>query len=68
MSYRHNDARRVEMARQGFLVRVIIVDRKSHEVTFIKYIYDPRTDAEREAADEAEAEAYAKKASDGANR
>ncbi len=64
LSYKHNDARRVEMAAQGFLVRVIIVDRETHQVTFIKYTYDPRTEAEREAADEAEAEAYKKNASE----
>lgn len=64
MSYRFNDARRIEMAAKGFLVRVIIVDRATHQVTAIKYTYDPRTEAEREAADEAEAEAYAKKASE----
>jgi hypothetical protein len=67
MSYRYNDQRRLEMADMGFLVRVITVDRVSHQVTAIWYVYDPRSEAEREAAEEAEAEAYAKKASE-ANR
>ena len=49
MSYRHNDARRVEMARQGFVVRCIIVDRETHQITSIWYAYDP-DDGEREAA------------------
>ena len=49
MSYRHNDERRVEMARQGFVVRQIHVCRESHQVVSVWYVYDP-DDGEREAA------------------
>lgn len=49
----------------GFLVRVINVDRRTHQVRSIWYTYDPRSEAEREAAEQAEFEAYMqKKASD----
>jgi hypothetical protein len=65
VSFKFNDRRRIEMAEAGFHVRMIVVDRLTHQVSVIKYTYDPRTDAEREADDEAEAAAYAKKASDG---
>ncbi len=65
MSYKFNDERRIEMAKAGFHVRVLIVDRESHKITFVKYVFDPRTEAEREAAEEAEAEAYVKKAAPG---
>jgi hypothetical protein len=48
------------MAAKGFHVRVLIVDRVTHQVSVIKYTYDPRSESEREAAEEAEAQAYAK--------
>ena len=62
MSYRHNDERRIEMARQGFVVRQIHVCRETHVITFVWYAFNPDDGDElvlREAA--------AKKAS-GANR
>ena len=67
MTYKHNDQRRIDMKREGFLVRVIIVDRESHKITFVKYVYDPRSESEREAAEQAEYEAFMaqKKASGG---
>ena len=66
MSFKYNDERRQEMERQGFLVRQIHVSRETHQVTSVWYVYDPRTEAEREAAEEAEFEAYMqKKASEG---
>ena len=44
------DLRRVEMAREGFVVRQIHVDRESHQVVSVWYVFDP-TDGAREADD-----------------
>ena len=68
MSFKYNDERRQEMERQGFLVRQIHVCRESHQVTSVWYVYDPRTEAQREAAEEAEFEAYMQKKASEANR
>ncbi len=65
MTYKFNDQRRQEMAAKGFLVRIITVDKVTHEVTRVWYTYDPRSEEQREAAEQAEFEAYmAQKASD----
>ena len=47
------------MARQGFVVRQIHVDRESHQVTSVWYVYDPSDGDEFVSRD-----ADAKKASD----
>jgi hypothetical protein len=46
MSFKFNDERRLEMARAGFEVAQIIVDRTTHKVTAILYAYQPCEAAE----------------------
>jgi hypothetical protein len=58
VTYRYNDERRQEMERQGFLVRIVTVDKVTHEVTTIWYVYDPSSEEQREAAEQVEFEAY----------
>ena len=46
MTFRHDDERRQQMARAGFTVRQIDVDRKTREVVTVWYQYDPEECAE----------------------